>query len=63
MWNLISVSSEIVLVSVQDRSTVCAKCSIGSEIVFDTPMVLLGDMAQVEGGIGPFGDSAKLDAR
>jgi hypothetical protein len=63
MWNLISVSLEIVLVSMQDRSTVCTKCTIGSEIVFDTPMVLLGDKAQVEGGFSLFGDSAKLDAR
>jgi hypothetical protein len=63
MWNLISVSSEIVLASAQDRSTVCAKCTIGSEIVFNRPMVFLGDKAQVEGGFGPFGDSAKLDAR
>jgi hypothetical protein len=50
-------------VSMQDRSTVCTKCTIGSEIVFDTPMVLLGDKAQVEGGFSLFGDSAKLDAR
>jgi hypothetical protein len=27
------------------------------------PMVLLGDEAQVEARFGPFGDSAKLDAR
>jgi hypothetical protein len=26
-------------------------------------MLLLGDEAQVEGGFGPFGDSANLDAR
>jgi hypothetical protein len=37
MWNLISVRLEIVLVSVQDRCTVCAKRPIGSEIVLDTP--------------------------
>jgi hypothetical protein len=35
MWNLVSVRLEIVLVSVQDRCTVCAKCTIGSEIVLD----------------------------
>jgi hypothetical protein len=34
---LISVRLEIVLVSVQDRSTVCAKRTIGSEIVLDNP--------------------------
>jgi uncharacterized membrane protein len=26
-----------VIVSVQDRCTVCAKCSIASEIILDTP--------------------------
>jgi hypothetical protein len=35
MWNLVSVRLETVLVSVQDRSTVCAKRTIGSEIVLD----------------------------
>jgi hypothetical protein len=41
MWNLVLVSLETVLVSVQDRCTVCAKCAMGSEIIFnasnDTP--------------------------
>jgi hypothetical protein len=37
MWNLILVRLEIVLVSVQDRSMVCAKRTIGSEIILDTP--------------------------
>jgi hypothetical protein len=40
MWvmsNLILVHLEIVLVSVQDRFTVCAKHTIGSEIVLDAP--------------------------
>jgi len=37
MWNLISVRLETVLVSVQDRHTVCAKHTIGSEIVLDAP--------------------------
>jgi hypothetical protein len=31
------VRLEVVLVSVQDGSTVCTKCSIASEIVLDTP--------------------------
>jgi hypothetical protein len=30
MWNLVSVRLETVLVSVQDRCTVCAKRAIGS---------------------------------
>ena len=43
LWNPVSDRSEIVLVSVQDNCTVCAKCTIGLDIVFNTPMVLLGD--------------------
>ena len=53
----------IVLVSVQDRSTVCAKRTIGSEIVLDAPDGTIVDGAQVEARFGPFGDSANLDAR
>jgi hypothetical protein len=37
MWNLVSVHLEIVLVSVQDRYTFCAKCTIGLEIVLVEP--------------------------
>jgi hypothetical protein len=37
MWKLILVHLEIVLVLVQDRCTVCAKRTIGSEIILDTP--------------------------
>jgi hypothetical protein len=37
MWNLTSFCLKIVLVSVQDRCTVCAKQTIGSELVLDTP--------------------------
>jgi hypothetical protein len=61
MLNLVSVRSEIVLVLVQDRSTVCAERTIGLDWMH--PMVLLGDAAQVEAHVGPFGDSANLGAR
>ena len=61
MLNLISVRLETVLVSEQDRCTVCDKCTIGSEIVLDTMMVCV--KAQVDARFGLFGDSAKLDAR
>jgi hypothetical protein len=37
MVNLVTVRLEMVLVSVQDRCTVCAECTISSEIVLDTP--------------------------
>jgi hypothetical protein len=35
VWNLVSVHLEILLASVQDRSMICAKRTIGSEIVLD----------------------------
>jgi hypothetical protein len=37
MWNLVLNRLETVLVSVQDRCMVCAKRTIGSEIILDTP--------------------------
>ena len=51
------------LVLVQDRCTVCAKRTIGSEIILDTMMELLCDEAQVDARFILFGDSDKLDAR
>ena len=63
LWKLVSVRLEIVLVSVQDRCTVCAKRTIGLDIDFNAPMVLLGDEAQVEARFSPCGDSANFDAR
>ena len=60
---LVSVRLEIVLVSVQDRCTVCAKRTIGLDIIFNAPMVLLGDEAQLEARFSSCGDSANLDAR
>ena len=63
LWNPVSDRLEIVLVSVQDRCTVCAKPTIGLDIVFNVAMVLQGDEAQVEATFSLFGDSANLDAR
>jgi hypothetical protein len=37
MWNLDLICLEIVLVLMQDRCTVCAKRTIGLEIVLDAP--------------------------
>ena len=54
---------ETVQVSVLDRCMVCARRSIGSEVVLDAPNVPVGDEAQVEAHFGPFKDSANLDAR
>ena len=39
MWNLVFICLETVLASVQDRCTVCAKRTIGSEIDLDIMMV------------------------
>ena len=58
-----SVRLEMVLVLLQDRCTVCAKRTIGSEIVLDAPDGTTSDEAQVEDHLGPLGDSANLDAR
>ena len=63
LWNLVSLYLEIVLVLVQDRCMVCAKHTIGLDIVFNAPMVLLGDEAQLEARFSSCGDSANLDAR
>jgi hypothetical protein len=50
-------------VSVQDRCTVCAKHTIGSEIVLDPLDGTPRWEAQVDAQFSPFGDSANLDAR
>ena len=64
LWNLVSVYLKITpLVLVQDRSMVSAKRTIGLDIIFNAPMVLLGDEAQLEARFIPCGDSADLDAR
>jgi hypothetical protein len=36
-WKLVLVCLEIVLILTQDRYTVCTECTIGLEIVLDTP--------------------------
>jgi hypothetical protein len=58
---LVSVHLEIVLISTQDRCTVCT--TIGSEIILMQLMVLLCDMGQVESHFGPYGDTVNLNAR
>jgi hypothetical protein len=37
MWKLDSVHLEIAVVLTQDRCTVCAKHTIGTEIILDAP--------------------------
>ena len=62
-WILVSIHLEIVLVSTQDRSTVCAERTIGSKINLVHLMVLLGDMDEVEARFSLFRDSVNLDTR
>ena len=62
-WILVSVHLEIVLVSTQDRSKVCAERTIGSENSLVHLMVLLGDVGEVEARFSPFRDTVNLDAR
>jgi hypothetical protein len=50
------------LISMQDRCTVCAERSIGSETILVQPMLLLRDVGHVETHLGPFGDSFNLNA-
>jgi hypothetical protein len=63
MWNLISVCFDIVLVSVQDRCTVCVEHTTAHKSFWRHPMELLNDVCHVESGFGLFGDSASVSAR
>ena len=57
------VRLKIVLLLTQDRRMVCAECTIGSELVLDTPNGLLGDVGHVEPRFSPFRDSVSVGAR
>ena len=59
MWNLVLVRLGAVLVSVYDRSTVCAKRTLGSETFWTHPIELLGDVGHVESHFGLFGDKVR----
>jgi hypothetical protein len=63
MSNLDLVYLETMLVSVQDRCTVCAKRTIVLGIILDAPDCSLGDEAQVEARFSLFEDSVNLDTR
>ena len=68
MWNLPSFHLEIVFVSAQDRSMVCARCTIGSEIILDAPdgttsMERLADVGHLDSRFFLFGDFVSVDAR
>ena len=53
-WRHVLFHLEIMLTSTQDRSTVCAEHTIGSEISLVQLMVLLGDVGEVEARFSPF---------
>ena len=63
MWNLTSFRLETVLVSVQDRCMVCARCTIGLQSFWTHPMEPLGDVGYVEPCFFPFRDSVGVGAR
>ena len=62
-WKLISVRLEIVLILTQDRCTVCVERIIGSKIILDAPIELLGDVGYVESHFFLFSDSVSVSAR
>jgi hypothetical protein len=62
-WKLDLVHLDIVLILMQDRCIVCVERTIGSEIILDAPMDLLGDVGHVESRFSPFGDSISVGAR
>jgi hypothetical protein len=49
-------------VSVHDMCTLCANCTVGSKIILDKPMVVLGDETKVDAQFGPFGDNVSVSA-
>ena len=63
IWNVASFRLETGLVSVQDRSMVCARHTIGSEIILDHLMELLGDVGHLECHFFPYRDSVSVGAR
>ena len=62
-WKLVSVCLEIVLISAQDRCTICAECTTGMEIVLGVPDGTLVVVGQVEARFTLFGDSVNLGTR
>ena len=62
-WKLVSVCFDIVLISIQDKCTVCTERIIGSEICLDAPDVLLGDVGEEEARFSPFRNSVDRDTR
>ena len=53
----------MVLILTQDSYKVCVKRTIGSEIILDAPMELLGDVSHVESHFILFAYSFSVGAR
>jgi hypothetical protein len=51
------------LILTQDRCTVCAERTIGSEIVLDAPDGTPSNMGQAKSHFGAFGDGVSVGAR
>ena len=60
---LVLACLEIVLVMTQDRCTVCAEFTIGSEIILDAPDGTCSDVGHVESHFDLFGDGVSVAAR
>jgi hypothetical protein len=61
-WNLISVRLEIVLISALDSTWFGSNVPWAWKSFWAHPMLLLGDVCQVEVHFGLFGDSINLGA-
>jgi hypothetical protein len=59
----VSVSLEIVLILMQDRSLVCANVPYSRKSFWTDPNEHLGDVGHVESYFGPFGDIVSIGAR
>ena len=62
-WKLVLVHLEIVLILTQDRCSVCAERSIGSEIILDALEGTHSDVGHVESHFGLIGNSVSVGAR
>jgi hypothetical protein len=62
-WMLVSVHLEILPILTQDKCTVCAEHTIGSEIILDAPDELQGDVGLGKSCFSLFGDSVCVGAR
>ena len=56
-WKVVSVLSDIVLILVQDRTPFASNMPLARKSFWTHPMVLLGDVGQVESRFGLLGAS------